>query len=202
MQRLLERLTIHVVPMLNPDGARALPAAQRAGARRQPRRAAAPGARRAASQGAARPPAARARLQPAQPGLAHVGREDEAGLDLAAGRRVRRGSDRDAGADAGEDAPARSSGRRWRRWRPGRSRATTTSSRCARSATTSRSGARPSSSSRPGPYPGESADQELVKLNVVAILTALDALATGAVQGADPALYESLPINDDEVCSP
>ena len=38
-----------------------------------------------------------------------------------------------------------------------------------------------------GPYPGESADKELVKLNVVAILTALDALATGAVQGADPA---------------
>jgi hypothetical protein len=50
-----------------------------------------------------------------------------------------------------------------------------------------------------GPYPGESADKELVKLNVVAILTALDALATGAVQGADPALYESLPINDEKL---
>ncbi len=50
-----------------------------------------------------------------------------------------------------------------------------------------------------GPYAGESADNELVKLNVVAILTALDALATGAVQGADPALYESLPINDDKL---
>jgi hypothetical protein len=50
-----------------------------------------------------------------------------------------------------------------------------------------------------GPYPGESADKELVKLNVVAILTALDALATGAVQGAEPGLYESLPINDDKL---
>jgi hypothetical protein len=50
-----------------------------------------------------------------------------------------------------------------------------------------------------GPYAGESADNELVKLNVVAILTALDALATGAVQGADPAFYESLPINDDKL---
>ncbi len=50
-----------------------------------------------------------------------------------------------------------------------------------------------------GPYAGESADKELVKLNVVAILTALDALATGAVQGADPGLYESLPINDDKL---
>jgi hypothetical protein len=50
-----------------------------------------------------------------------------------------------------------------------------------------------------GPYPGESADKELVKLNVVAILTALDALATGAVQGADPALYESLPINEENL---
>jgi hypothetical protein len=50
-----------------------------------------------------------------------------------------------------------------------------------------------------GPYPGESADKELVKLNVVAILTALDALATGAVEGADPALYESLPINEENL---
>jgi hypothetical protein len=50
-----------------------------------------------------------------------------------------------------------------------------------------------------GPYPGESADKDLIKLNVVAILTALDALATGAVQGADPALYESLPINDEKL---
>jgi len=50
-----------------------------------------------------------------------------------------------------------------------------------------------------GPYAGEDADRELVKLNVVAILTALDSLATGAVQAADAALYESLPINDSNL---
>jgi len=50
-----------------------------------------------------------------------------------------------------------------------------------------------------GPYPGDSADRELIKLNVVAILTALDALATGAVQGADAGLYTSLPINDSNL---
>jgi hypothetical protein len=50
-----------------------------------------------------------------------------------------------------------------------------------------------------GPYPGDSADRDLVKLNVVAILTALDALATGAVHGADWGLYESLPINDSKL---
>jgi hypothetical protein len=50
-----------------------------------------------------------------------------------------------------------------------------------------------------GPYPGDAADRELIKLNVVAILTALDALATGAVQAADAGLYASLPINDSNL---
>jgi hypothetical protein len=50
-----------------------------------------------------------------------------------------------------------------------------------------------------GPYPGDRADRELIKLNVAAILTALDALATGAVQGADPRLYETLPINESNL---
>jgi hypothetical protein len=50
-----------------------------------------------------------------------------------------------------------------------------------------------------GPFAGTSADRELVKLNVAAILTALDALATGAVQGADLRLYDSLPINDSNL---
>jgi len=50
-----------------------------------------------------------------------------------------------------------------------------------------------------GPYAGENADHELVKLNVVAILTALDALATGSVQGADAAMYASLPINESNL---
>jgi hypothetical protein len=46
-----------------------------------------------------------------------------------------------------------------------------------------------------GPYVGDNADQELVKLNVVAILTALDALASGAVNDADAGLYTALPVN-------
>jgi hypothetical protein len=50
-----------------------------------------------------------------------------------------------------------------------------------------------------GPYPGDSADRELVKLNVAAILTALDALATGNVHGADAGLYTSLPVNDSNL---
>ncbi|HEY3382855.1 MAG TPA: M14 family zinc carboxypeptidase [Vicinamibacterales bacterium] len=50
-----------------------------------------------------------------------------------------------------------------------------------------------------GPYAGDAADRELIKLNVVAILTALDALATNAVQGADANLYASLPINDSNL---
>jgi hypothetical protein len=50
-----------------------------------------------------------------------------------------------------------------------------------------------------GPFAGENADRELIRLNVVAILTALDALATGAVQGADARLYEALPINESNL---
>ena len=46
-----------------------------------------------------------------------------------------------------------------------------------------------------GPYGGDNADRELVKLNVVAILTSLDALATGAVNDADAGLYASLPVD-------
>jgi len=46
-----------------------------------------------------------------------------------------------------------------------------------------------------GPYAGDNADRELVRLNVVAILTALDALATGAVNDADASLYATLPVN-------
>ena len=100
---LLRALTIHFVPMLNPDGAAAVPATQRPGDRRQPRRAPAPGARRPRAQGAARPAEAGARLQPAQPELADVGRQDEAGVDLAPGRRLRRGTDRNARPHAGEE---------------------------------------------------------------------------------------------------
>ncbi|MDQ3168638.1 MAG: peptidase M14 [Acidobacteriota bacterium] len=47
-----------------------------------------------------------------------------------------------------------------------------------------------------GPWPAENPDPDLVRLNFIAILTALDALATGRVHGADPARYDSLPMND------
>jgi hypothetical protein len=52
-----------------------------------------------------------------------------------------------------------------------------------------------------GPYAGDHADRELVKLNVVAILTALDALATGAVNDADAGLYAALPVNKSNLYS-
>lgn len=50
-----------------------------------------------------------------------------------------------------------------------------------------------------GPVAGEHADSELVELNVVAILRALDALASGQVEAADPRAYASLPINTSKL---
>jgi hypothetical protein len=47
-----------------------------------------------------------------------------------------------------------------------------------------------------GPWPAEPMDPPLVRLNFVAIVTALDALASGAVDKADPKRYEELPRND------
>ncbi|MEX2270757.1 MAG: M14 family metallopeptidase [Vicinamibacterales bacterium] len=47
-----------------------------------------------------------------------------------------------------------------------------------------------------GPWPAENPDPHLVRLNFIAILSALDALATGRVHAADPARYDSLPNND------
>ncbi len=47
-----------------------------------------------------------------------------------------------------------------------------------------------------GPWPSEEPDSHLVRLNFIAILSALDALATGTVDKADPRRYESLPMND------
>jgi len=46
-----------------------------------------------------------------------------------------------------------------------------------------------------GPWPSADPDPALVRLNFVAILSALDALATGAVNHARPDRYESLPVN-------
>jgi len=46
-----------------------------------------------------------------------------------------------------------------------------------------------------GPWPAAEPDPALVRLNFVAILAALDALATGAVNRATPERYDSLPLN-------
>jgi hypothetical protein len=46
-----------------------------------------------------------------------------------------------------------------------------------------------------GPWPAAEPDPALTRLNFVAILSALDALATGAVNRASPERYESLPMN-------
>ena len=49
-----------------------------------------------------------------------------------------------------------------------------------------------------GAWPSADPDPALVRLNFVAIVSALDALATGAVEGADPARYDSLPMNESK----
>jgi hypothetical protein len=46
-----------------------------------------------------------------------------------------------------------------------------------------------------GPWPSETPDPYLVRLNFVALVTSLDALASGRVRQADKARYESLPMN-------
>ncbi len=46
-----------------------------------------------------------------------------------------------------------------------------------------------------GPYPGPDPDRALVRINFVALLTALDALASGRAAAADIARYEGLPLN-------
>lgn len=50
-----------------------------------------------------------------------------------------------------------------------------------------------------GPYPSADPDPPLVRLNFIAILSALDALATGRVDKADPSRYESLPMNQSRM---
>ena len=47
-----------------------------------------------------------------------------------------------------------------------------------------------------GPWPAEDPDPHLIRLNFVAIMSALDALATGGVHRADPKRYDSLPMNE------
>jgi hypothetical protein len=50
-----------------------------------------------------------------------------------------------------------------------------------------------------GPWPSVEQDPPLVRLNFVALVTALDALATGSVRRADPKRYESLPLNESRM---
>jgi hypothetical protein len=50
-----------------------------------------------------------------------------------------------------------------------------------------------------GPFPSSEPDPPLVRMNFVAILSALDALATGNVERADPRRYESLPVNQSRL---
>jgi hypothetical protein len=47
-----------------------------------------------------------------------------------------------------------------------------------------------------GPWPGSAPDTTLVQLNFVALVSALDALASGRVHQADPGVYEALPQNE------
>jgi hypothetical protein len=47
-----------------------------------------------------------------------------------------------------------------------------------------------------GPWPSAEPDPPLVRLNFIAIISALDALATRQVDKADPKRYESLPMNE------
>jgi hypothetical protein len=47
-----------------------------------------------------------------------------------------------------------------------------------------------------GPWPSQEPDPPLVRLNFIAIVSALEALATGRVNAADPKRYDSLPVNE------
>jgi hypothetical protein len=50
-----------------------------------------------------------------------------------------------------------------------------------------------------GGFPSIEPDPPLVRMNFVAILSALDALATGSVERADPKRYDSLPVNESKL---
>jgi hypothetical protein len=50
-----------------------------------------------------------------------------------------------------------------------------------------------------GPWPAAEPDPALVRLNFIAIVAALESLATGQVERADPKRYESLPMNESRM---
>ena len=47
-----------------------------------------------------------------------------------------------------------------------------------------------------GPWPSVDPDPPLIRLNFIALISALDALATGSVDRANPKRYEELPMNE------
>jgi hypothetical protein len=49
-----------------------------------------------------------------------------------------------------------------------------------------------------GPWPSPEPDEPLLRLNFVALVSALEALASGAVEHADVGRYDSLPLNDSK----
>ena len=50
-----------------------------------------------------------------------------------------------------------------------------------------------------GPWPSQEPDPALVRLNFIAIVSSLDALATGQVERADGGRYDSLPMNESKM---
>ncbi len=50
-----------------------------------------------------------------------------------------------------------------------------------------------------GPYPGPEPDRMLVRMNFVALLSAFDALASGRIERVNPRRYETLPFNDSSL---
>jgi hypothetical protein len=50
-----------------------------------------------------------------------------------------------------------------------------------------------------GPWPAAEPDPYLIRLNFVAMMTALDGLATGRASQADPRLYDTLPVNETDL---
>ena len=50
-----------------------------------------------------------------------------------------------------------------------------------------------------GPFPATEPDPPLIRMNFIALVSALDALATGSVERADPKGYESLPLNESRL---
>ena len=198
-RRVLDALTIHVVPMLNPDGAEAFTRrnAQGIDINRDARRLQTPEGR--ILEGAARPAEPEDRVQPAQPELADLGRPAAAAASISLlsvafdeARTVSEGRlltkktcavIRDALEPLApgrigrydDEFEVRAFGDNVTRW------------------------GTPVVLIETGPWSVENPDPALVRLNFVAILTALDALATGRVHEADPQRYETLPTNESRL---